>query len=159
MAKLTCPRRVLELGTGLGMTTLHILKELKPDAVMDTVEKDEKLIAYAKEIIFKHGGSEKVRFYCEDGESFILRARENQAKYDFIFADTWPGKYALLEETLSLLAPNGLYVIDDMLPNSNWPKGHDKKVKYLLNDLYGRNDFIFSCFSIGTGIGIAQKKE
>lgn len=32
---------------------------------------------------------------------------------DFIFADTWHGKYLMLAEVLDMLNPGGLYIIDD----------------------------------------------
>jgi len=45
-------------------------------------------------------------------------------EFDFIFADTWPGKYDFLEETLSLLKTGGYYIVDDMCKQPNWPSGH-----------------------------------
>ena len=40
-----------------------------------------------------------------------------------------PGKYDLFEETIDMLNNGGIYIIDDMLPQPNWPLGHDEKVK------------------------------
>ena len=44
LTRLASPRRALELGTGMGLTTHHILSNLPPDGVLDSVESDEALI-------------------------------------------------------------------------------------------------------------------
>ena len=48
--------------------------------------------------------------------------------YNFVFADAWRGKYSHLHFALSTLAVGGLYFIDDLLPQSNWPNHHQLKV-------------------------------
>src|ERR1700761_3331214 len=45
------------------------------------------------------------------------------------------GKYDGLEESLRVVKPSGFFVIDDMLPQPNWPEGHAAKVPVLLNAL------------------------
>ncbi|CAB5494805.1 SAM-dependent methyltransferase [Bathymodiolus thermophilus thioautotrophic gill symbiont] len=47
----------------------------------------------------------RVEFFIENGEDLILRTESNSI--DFIFADTWPGKYNYLEELLNLLKGGG----------------------------------------------------
>ena len=80
------------------------------------------------------------------------------ASVDLIFADTWPGKYNHLEETLSLLKEGGIYVIDDMLPQENWPQGHAEKADNLINYLESRDDLHTSKLSWSTGVMICSKK-
>jgi hypothetical protein len=43
--------------------------------------------------------------------------------------------------TLSLLELGGVYVIDDLLQQSNWPEGHAPKVPALIEDLERRRGF------------------
>ncbi len=59
-------------------------------------------------------------------------------QFELVFADTWPGKYYALDEALSLIKPGGLYVIDDMLPQPNWPDDHAPKVAELIAALERR---------------------
>jgi hypothetical protein len=40
-----------------------------------------------------------------------------------------------------LLRPGGFYLIDDLLPQSNWPEGHAPKVPALVDDLERRREF------------------
>ena len=39
-----------------------------------------------------------------------------------------------------MLNNGGFYIIDDMLPQPNWPEGHDDKVKHFISQLEERND-------------------
>lgn len=74
------------------------------------------------------------------------------------FADTWHGKYLLLDDTLSMLNKGGIYIIDDMLPQPNWPDGHHEKALKLINDLEARVDLQITKQVWATGIIIAVKK-
>lgn len=74
-----------------------------------------------------------------------------------MFADTWPGKYSLLKEALDMVRPGGVYIIDDMNPRADWPDGHMEKAKRLLSQLWCLNDWTFSLYTFGTGVGIGQR--
>ncbi|MEO6852264.1 MAG: SAM-dependent methyltransferase, partial [Mucilaginibacter sp.] len=73
-------------------------------------------------------------------------------------ADTWPGKYLVLDETLSMLEKGGIYIIDDMLPQANWPDGHADKVANLLTYLDSREDMVVTKMGWASGIVIVVKK-
>ncbi len=64
----------------------------------------------------------------------------------------------LLDETLALLNPGGLYIIDDMLPQPNWPEGHAAKATKLIEDLEARKDLMLTKQHWSTGIIICVKK-
>ena len=78
---------------------------------------------------------------------------------DLIFADTWPGKYNHLEETLNLLKVGGIYIIDDMLPQENWPEGHENKAIGLMQNLAARNNFTITKMCWSTGLMICVKNS
>ncbi len=44
-----------------------------------------------------------VKFVCDDAKRLIAALKKRNEKFDFIFADTWAGKYKMLDETLGLL--------------------------------------------------------
>ena len=122
--------RLLELGTGTGLSTAWLLSGMDRSARLDSIDDDPDVLRIARRHL---GNDERVRFRCEDGHTFIGEA--GVATYDLIFADTWPGKYEGLDQTLDLLKPGGLYVIDDMDPQPNWPAGHEDEVDRLLGEL------------------------
>jgi len=85
-------------------------------------------------------------------------ARKNPSSFDLIFADTWPGKYFHLDETWFLLKPRGVYLIDDMLPQPNWPDGHAEKAEALIQTLQNRQDLLVSPMDFSTGLFYCVKQ-
>ncbi len=153
LTRLVDPRRALELGTGMGLTTYHILSNPLPNGVLDSVESDEALIEVARDAI---GGDGRLKLHNKLGEDFISEALGLEG-YDLIFADTWPGKYFLLDEVLRMVRPGGIYIIDDMNQSRDWPDGHEEKARILLAHLQGLEGWSFSYYTFGTGVGIGQK--
>jgi len=125
LTRLIGPRRALELGTGMGLTTYHILSNLPPAGMLDSVESDQALIEVARETV---GRNKRLKLHNRLGEDFISDALGSEG-YDLIFADTWPGKYFLLDEVLRMVRPGGVYVIDDMNHSRDWPDGHGDRRK------------------------------
>lgn len=143
----------LELGTGSGLSTAWLLQGMDEDSSLVSVDEDNELVAIAK----KHLGTDKrVKFIVGKGEEVILSAKQNSI--DFIFADTWPGKYNHIEQTLNLLKNGGLFIIDDMLHQDNWPEGHAEKAANLVKYLENRNDIILTKICWSTGIIVCTKK-
>jgi predicted O-methyltransferase YrrM len=144
--------RFLELGSGTGLSTAWILDGMDPNSHLTTIDNDENILS----ILRKHLGTDpRLKVVCGDGDEF-LRSLTGQ-QFDFIFADTWSGKYQCLDEALSLLKPSGIYAIDDMLPQPNWPAGHVDKVDLLISTLEQRTDLRIVKMSWASGIIIATK--
>lgn len=144
--------RFLELGTGSGLSTAWLLHGMDANSLLKTIDDDENLVTIAKQYL---GSDTRVNFIIGKGEELIVSTEPDSI--DFIFADTWPGKYHHLEETLSLLKKGGLYIIDDMLPRDNWPNGHADKANNLINYLEARDDLLMTKMSWSTGIIICSK--
>ena len=144
--------RFLELGSGTGLSTAWLLDGMDSSSHLTTVDNDEALLAILK----RHLGTDpRLTVVCADGDEF-LRALRGQ-HFDFIFADTWAGKYRSLHEALALLNPAGLYVIDDMLPQPNWPLGHAEKVQGLVTTLEQMEGFRVTKLSWASGVILAAK--
>ena len=124
--------RCLELGTGTGLASSWILDGLGPQGRLTTVDNESTWLEVAR----RHLGKDpRVKIVGADGDEFLHQASKESTRYDLIFADTWSGKYRLLDLALNLIAPSGMYVIDDMLPQPNWPEGHAAKVQTLMDQL------------------------
>ena len=144
----------LELGTGCGLSTVWMAKGMDAMSRLISVDNDAKVMDVAKMHLEK---DERITFICKQGEEVIDGMENNSV--DLIFADTWPGKYHYLEEALSLLKVGGIYVIDDMLPQENWPEGHADKVEALVNHLKQRDDFNVVQLDWATGVVMATKHK
>lgn len=145
--------KFLELGTGTGLATAWILDGMDQGSTLVSLDNDETLLSIAKENL---GIDRRLTLICTDGGDWIRK--NNRQKFSFIFADTWPGKYTHLEETLEMLETGGLYIIDDMLPQANWPDGHADKVANLLSYMDEREDLVLTKMGWASGIVIAVKK-
>jgi predicted O-methyltransferase YrrM len=144
--------KFLELGSGTGLSTAWILDGMDANSHLTTVDLEASFL----EILDRHLGKDpRLTVVCGDGDD-LLRSLNGQ-KFDFIFADAWSGKYQLLDEALNLLKAGGIYVIDDMLPQPNWPDGHAAKVDRLISTLEKRTDLRISKMSWASGIILATK--
>ena len=144
--------KFLELGTGTGLATAWILDGMDKDSTLISLDNDETLLNIAKENL---GIDRRLTLISTDGGEWIKK--NSRQKFSFIFADTWPGKYTHLEETLEMLEEGGMYMIDDMLPQANWPDGHADKVTNLINTLDSRDDLVVTKMGWASGIVLAVK--
>jgi predicted O-methyltransferase YrrM len=123
------------------------------ESSITSIDHDSRFLEIAQSFL---GADSRLTLICTDGGAWVEKNR-NQ-KYDFIFADTWHGKYLLLEEVLAMLNKGGFYIIDDMLPQPNWPEGHQQKAINLIQLLEQREDLSLTKQVWSTGIIVAVKK-
>lgn len=145
--------RLLELGTGTGLSTIWIAEGMSNDATLWTVELEQKYSQVAQQAL---ANDKRIKFFVEDGTAFLERFQGEQ--FDFVFADTWPGKYWSLELALNMVKPGGFYIIDDMIEQPNWPEGHAEKAKALLETLDQHKEFVISKLTWSTGLVICTKR-
>jgi len=141
---------LLELGTGTGASTAWILDGMDSGSTLLTVDGEARFLEIAQRHL---GHDRRVTFRVGDGASLLRELRERQ--FDLIFADTWPGKFDHLEDALVLLRPGGLYVIDDLLPQPNWPHDHAPKVAALVAQLEHDRRLVLCKLCWSSGIIIA----
>ncbi|HEY9044728.1 MAG TPA: class I SAM-dependent methyltransferase [Ohtaekwangia sp.] len=145
--------KFLELGTGTGLSTSWILDGMDDRATLLSVDNDKTFLNIAETYL---GTDNRLELIASDGGEWVNNNLDN--KFDYIFADTWHGKYLMLDEVLAMLNAGGLYIIDDMLPQPNWPEGHHEKATNLLKVLDSRSDLILTRQAWATGIVVAVKK-
>jgi predicted O-methyltransferase YrrM len=144
--------RLLELGTGTGIATCWLLDGMDAASAIISVDVDASPQRVAREAL---SGDTRLTLVTEDAMTF-LRGQEDSG-FDLVFADALPGKYEGLDEALRVVKSGGFYVIDDMLPQPNWPEGHAAKVPGLIAQLAARQDFRMVPLAWASGIVIAVK--
>lgn len=145
--------KFLELGTGTGLATSWILDGMDKDSSIISFDNDEILLQIAQTFL---GKDKRLNLVHSDGEEWI-KSNLGQ-KFDYIFADTWHGKYLMLNEVLDMINKGGFYIVDDMLPQPNWPEGHQEKAINFIRYLESRSDLVVTKQHWATGIVIAVKK-
>src|SRR6266496_1971281 len=94
--------KFLELGTGTGLSTSWILDGMDDESTLISIENEPLFLEIAKD---KLGFDNRLNLVLTDGDKWV---KENvDQRFDYIFADTWPGKYLLLNEVLSMLNKGG----------------------------------------------------
>ena len=139
--------RFLDLGTGTGLSLAWLAEGANKTSSIYTIDISEHWQNVAK-AIFKD--DERINFYYEDGNDWLLDYKGEQ--FDLIFADAWPGKFDNLNAALKLVKPGGFYLIDDLLPQPNWPDGHQENVEQLVTTLHNRTDFVHTTLAWSTGL-------
>jgi predicted O-methyltransferase YrrM len=145
--------KFLELGTGTGLSTVWILDGMDSDSTLISFDNDENYLNIAHKFLNE---DKRLNLILSDGEDWVNNNLGK--KFDYIFADTWHGKYLLLDEVLEMLNKGGLYIVDDMLPQPNWPDGHQEKAINFVKYLESRTDLTLTKQNWATGIIIAVKK-
>jgi predicted O-methyltransferase YrrM len=145
--------RFLELGTGTGVATAWILDGMDKRSCLTSVDTDSGAQSIAAEVL---GEDDRLNLVAQDALAFLRH--EKSESYDFVFADAIPGKYEGLDEALRVVRAGGLYVIDDMLPQPNWPLGHAEKADNLMAELAGIKQFVIALMAWSTGVVIAVKR-
>lgn len=145
--------RFLELGTGTGIATAWLLAGMDADSRLTSVDTDQSVQQVAREFL---GPDPRLQLVLEDGLAFIRQQRAGS--FDLVFADAMPGKYEGLVECLRVVRSGGFYVIDDMLPQANWPDGHADKVPVLLRQLANQESLTIVPLAWASGVVIAVKR-
>ncbi len=145
--------QILELGTGTGLGACWLLDGMDSQSHLTTVDDDAEVVEIAKKHLSLDG---RITFHVKDGSEFLKGAQKDS--FDLIFADTWPGKYWDRELTFDLLKKGGIYIVDDMLPQENWPEEHFPKAKELVQILENQKGFKKTKLNWSTGIIILVKE-
>jgi predicted O-methyltransferase YrrM len=145
---------LLEIGTGTGVGTCWLLDGMDAAAKLLTVDINPKVQAVAHEHL---GTDPRLTTLCEDAGAVIRR--EPQNSFDLIFADGGAGKHVLLDETLALLRPGGIYICDDTKPHPMWPPEHAVKIPPLMEALAARRDFRRVYIDWSSGVVVMVKSS
>lgn len=149
----------LEIGTGVGYSASWLLDGMDAASRLVAVERE----AAHHAIALKHLGDDpRVSFVTGDAAKFIYELvdeGERVGKLDFIFADSFPGKLELLGETLSLLKPGGLYLVDDMSPKAETNFKPDPRYTNLIETLEARPDLTLTKLAWASGLIVAVKRK
>ena len=108
-------RAVVEIGTGTGVSGLWLLRGMRPDGVLTTVDLEAEHQRLAREA-FVEAGFAAQRVRTIPGSALDVLPRRTDAHYDIVFADGDKAEYsAYLTEALRLLRPGGVVVFDNAL--------------------------------------------
>jgi predicted O-methyltransferase YrrM len=108
-------RAVVEVGTGAGVGSVYLLRGMRPEGVLTSIDVEPEHHRAARETITAAGvASNRVRLIS--GRALDVLPRLTDAAYDLVFCDADKKEYAgYLEQALRLLRPGGVVVFDNAL--------------------------------------------
>lgn len=106
-------RRVLEFGTAIGYSALHIARALTDDGLLVTMEPNEEMIDLTTSYLQKAQIDHRVKI--ERGLALEILPRLNET-FDLLYLDAVKQEYmAYLDGALPLLRMGGVVVVDNVL--------------------------------------------
>lgn len=119
VATLLDAKHVVEIGTGTGVSGLWLLRGMRADGVLTSVDVEAENQRHAREA-FTAEGIPASRARLITGRALEVLPRLSDSAYDLVLVDGDKGEYAeYVEEAARLLRPGGVMAID----NSLW---HDR---------------------------------
>jgi len=115
LASAIAARAVVEVGTGTGLSGLWLLRGMRPDGVLTSIDVDPESQRAARSAFLAAGyGPSRLRLI--NGMGLEVLSRLTDGAYDMVFVDSLPVEYPhYLDEAVRLLRPGGLVVLDDVL--------------------------------------------
>ena len=108
-------RAVVEIGTGTGVSGLWMLRGMRSDGVLTTVDIEAEHQRLAKQT-FADAGIPSQRARTIPGAALEVLPRLTDGHYDLVFCDGDKREYAAyLKEALRLLRPGGIVAFDNAL--------------------------------------------
>ncbi|MGI6094947.1 MAG: O-methyltransferase [Lachnospiraceae bacterium] len=111
------PKKILEVGTAVGFSTLFMSEYGPSDCRITTIENYEKRIPIARANFAKAGKEEQITLLEGDAREILQRL---EGSYDFIFMDAAKGQYIhFLPDVLRLLEKGGILISDNVLQDGD----------------------------------------
>jgi predicted O-methyltransferase YrrM len=115
LASVLDARAVVEIGTGTGVSGLWMLRGMRPDGVLTSVDTEAEHQRLAKET-FTEAGIPPQRARLIPGAALEVLPRLTDGHYDIVLADGDKQEYPeYLAEALRLLRPGGVVAFDNAL--------------------------------------------
>ena len=115
LAALTDARSVVEVGTGTGVSALWMLRGMRSDGVLTSIDVEGEHQRLARQALTEAAvPPNRVRLI--NGRALDVMSRLADSAYDLVFVDGDKAEYAAyLEEALRLLRPGGVVAFDNAL--------------------------------------------
>lgn len=165
MVAMNKPKKILELGTAIGYSSILMNKATNGDCHITTIERDENMIKYATDNIKRFGYDDKIKIL--QGECLeVLESLEDQ--FDMIFMDAGKGHYNhFLPECLRLLKQDGIIIADNvlfrgMVASDDLVKRRKitivKRMRKYLDMVSKDEDLITTVIPMGDGIALTKRR-
>ena len=163
LASVLDARAVVEIGTGTGVSGMWLLRGMRSDGVLTTVDVEAEHQRLARQT-FTEGGVATQRARTIPGAALEVLPRLTDGHYDLVFCDGDKREYAAyLKEALRLLRPGGVVCFDNALWHDRVadPAQRDEEtvaIRSLGREIAEADGLVPVLLPVGDGL-LAAKKE
>ncbi|ABL80723.1 O-methyltransferase, family 3 [Nocardioides sp. JS614] len=156
-------RAVVEIGTGTGVSGLWLLRGMRADGVLTTVDIEAEHQRLARQS-FTEAGIAAQRARTISGAALDVLPRLTDGHYDLVFCDGDKAEYsAYLQEALRLLRPGGVVAFDNALWHDRVadPAQRDEDtvaIRELGRQVAEHDDLVAVLLPVGDGLLVAKKE-
>jgi predicted O-methyltransferase YrrM len=157
---------VLEVGTAIGYSTLHMAEQLERGRVV-TLERDPERVEQATGFLERAGVAERVEIVEGDARETIP---DLSGPFGVLFIDATKTEYRhYLELADPKLSERALLAVDNLLmrgevalpPGADvgWPEASLESARSFNAELLGSEQWLGCVLSVGDGVGIAARRQ
>ena len=163
IASLLQARNVVEVGTGCGVSGVWILRGMRPDGVLTSVDIEAEHQRLAREA-FGDAGFAPQRARLISGAALEVLPRLTDAHYDLVFCDGDKQEYAqYLEQAQRLLRPGGVVAFDnalwsDRVADASVRDAATSAIRETVEAVRDADDLVPVLLPVGDGLLLAQKR-
>jgi predicted O-methyltransferase YrrM len=163
LASVLDARAVVEIGTGTGVSGLWLLRGMRADGVLTTVDVETEHQRLARQT-FTEAGIPTQRARTISGAALDVLPRLTDGHYDIVFCDGDKTEYAAyLTEALRLLRPGGVVAFDNALWHDRVadPAQRDPEttsIRELVRTVAAHEELTPLLLPVGDGLLVAKKE-
>ena len=156
-------RAVVEIGTGTGVSGVWLMRGMRADGVLTTVDIEAEHQRLARET-YNEAGIPAQRVRTIAGAALDVLPRLTDGHYDLVFCDGDKSEYAAyLAEALRLLRPGGLVAFDNALWHDRVadPAQRDEEtvvIRDLGKEIAAHESLVSVLLPVGDGLLVAKKE-
>jgi caffeoyl-CoA O-methyltransferase len=161
LVRLTGAKRILELGTFTGYSSISMASALPPDGRIITCDVDPEATAIARRYMDESGHGDKIEIKLGPALGTISTL---EGPFDIVFIDADKPNYeAYYEAVLPLLAENGLVIADNVLWSGRVvePDGDEstQAIKAFNEHVLGDERVVSVMLTVRDGMTLVQKRS
>lgn len=165
LARATGARRIVEVGTAIGVSTLHLARALPADGELVSFEIDPERHAAAQAYLERDGLAARIDLRLQDARAGLA---ELSGPFDLAFLDGVKAEYdAYLDLVVPLLRPGGLLAVDNVLmsgtvaeneSDGHWTEDQIATARAFNVRLLDDPQLVATITPVGDGIALAVKR-
>ena len=164
LCRIIQPKRILEIGTAIGYSSILLSKSIPDDGKITTLEYNPEMAKTARENIQKAGLCEKIEVIEADAKEYLSKI---EGEYDIVFLDGPKAHYIyMLDDCVRLLRKGGVLISDNVLYKGMIPDDNHvvrrkitivKRLRKYIDALMEHEGLETSLLSLGDGVTVSVK--